>query len=112
LLALLTHLLTYLLTSCVTSCDPGEWGLGSNAAGYDSNVYLEYLIIRYFTYLVSYSLYLLAYLLYLLSYLLTYFTYLRTYFTYLFTYFTFKSPTDRQTDKPKKLNIFGRPGGG
>ena len=48
---LLYYSVTYLLTSCVTSRDPGVWA--RTPVGYDSNVYLEYLIIIYFTYLVS-----------------------------------------------------------
>ena len=51
------------------------------SAGYDSNVYLEYLIILYFTYLVTSLLYLLTYL---LTYLLSLIT--LTYFAYLFAY--------------------------
>ena len=55
------------------SRDPGVWA--RTTAGYDSNVYLEYLIILYFTYLVTYLFYLLYLLPYLLTYLLSFFTY-------------------------------------
>jgi len=49
---------------------PGVWAW--TPAGHESNVYLEYLIILYFTHLVTYLLTLLTYFTYLFTYLINF----------------------------------------